>query len=214
MDVRNEPGSQLREIKELMNKSSRFISLSGWSGVSAGICALIAAVYTGSKLKCWTRADCASESLSGYREYPAGVDDRLLITIGLVTFIAAVLLAYLFTWRRSHKTGVPVWGYTAKKLMVNVSIPLVVGAFLILRMMQFGFYGFVAPACLIFYGLALINASKYTLTEIRYLGFFQVALGLVNLWMIGFGLYFWAAGFGLLHIVYGIIMWNKYERNN
>jgi hypothetical protein len=214
MDVQNEPGSHLREIKDLMNKSSRFISLSGWSGVSAGLCALIAAVYTGSKLKCWASADCVSESLTSYPKYQDGVDGRLLITIGLVTLTAAVLLAFLFTWRRSQQTGMPIWGFTAKKVMWNVSIPLLVGAVVILRMMQLGFYGFVAPACLIFYGLGLINASKYTLQEIRYLGYFQVALGLVNLWMIGYGLYFWAAGFGLLHIIYGIIMWNKYERNN
>ena len=71
---------------------------------------------------------------------------------------------------------------------------------------------FVAPACLIFYGLALVNASKYTLTDIRYLGYCEIILGLVNVVFIGYGLYFWAAGFGLLHIVYGTAMWWKYER--
>jgi hypothetical protein len=98
--------------------------------------------------------------------------------------------------------------------MINVIIPLAVGGIFLLRSMQLGQYELIAPGCLIFYGLALINASKYTLGEIRYLGYCELLLGLINLWMIGYGLYFWAAGFGLLHITYGIIMWNKYERVN
>jgi hypothetical protein len=93
-------------------------------------------------------------------------------------------------------------------------IPLTVGAIFIVRMMQLGEFELVAPACLIFYGLALVNASKYTLGEIRYLGYGQLALGIMNLWNIGYGLYFWAMGFGVLHIIYGIWMWYKYEKNN
>jgi hypothetical protein len=80
-------------------------------------------------------------------------------------------------------------------------------------MMDYGVYGLVAPACLIFYGLALVNASKYTLSEVRYLGYAQILLGIINLWMPGYGLYFWAAGFGVMHIIYGIVMWSRYERN-
>jgi len=74
-------------------------------------------------------------------------------------------------------------------------------------------YGMVTPSCLIFYGLALINGSKYTVSEVRYLGYLELVLGIVNLWATRYGLYFWAAGFGVLHILYGIVMWNKYERN-
>jgi uncharacterized membrane protein HdeD (DUF308 family) len=70
----------------------------------------------------------------------------------------------------------------------------------------------VAPGCLIFYGLGLINASKYTLDEIRYLGYLQIILGIINLWFVGYGLYFWAMGFGAMHILYGVYMWMKYER--
>jgi hypothetical protein len=70
----------------------------------------------------------------------------------------------------------------------------------------------IAPTCLLFYGLALINASRYTLGEIRYLGCCELILGIISLWVPGYGLIFWAAGFGVLHIIYGIIMWWKYER--
>lgn len=105
-----------------------------------------------------------------------------------------------------------MWGAATIRLFWNTVIPLTVGAIFIIRLMQLGEYQLVAPGCLIFYGLALVNASKYTLGEIRYLGFGQLALGIMNLWSIGFGLYFWAMGFGILHIIYGIVMWYKYER--
>ena len=105
-----------------------------------------------------------------------------------------------------------MWSVTVRRLMWNVMIPLVAGALFLIRMIQLEQYELIAPGCLIFYGLALINASKYTLGEIRYLGFGQLALGILNLWMIGYGLHFWVIGFGLLHIIYGSMMWWRYER--
>jgi len=198
----------LQDIKRMMEKSSRFISLSGWSGIAAGICALAGAWFTSQKIECWKTGYC------DFLAYPA-VDKIMmveLVKIAAITFLTALLSAFFFTWLRSQKTGVPVWGYTARKVIVNVAVPMIAGGLLVLRMMHFGIYGLIAPTCLLFYGLALINASKYTLPEIRYLGYCQLVLGFINLWMIGYGLYFWAAGFGLLHIIYGFLMWWKYER--
>ena len=82
----------------------------------------------------------------------------------------------------------------------------------IVAMLRYDDWRYVLRPSLIFYGLALVNASKYTLTDIRYLGYCEIVLGLVNMFYIGKGLYFWAAGFGVLHIIYGAIMWCKYER--
>jgi|SRR5215203_2303452 len=211
MSNHNQQLEALEDIKELMHKSSRFISLSGWSGIAAGACALVAAFYTGSRIECWRRGDCTFEQLAGAE----GINlQSTLLRIALVTLVAAAALAFLFTYLRSRKTGVAIWGYTARKVLVNVAIPMAVGGLLIWRIMDYGAYGLVAPACLIFYGLGLVNASKFTLTEVRYLGYGQILLGIINLWMPGYGLYFWAAGFGVLHIIYGIVMWNRYERKS
>ena len=106
-----------------------------------------------------------------------------------------------------------MWGNVAFRLFINVSIPLLVGGIYLFRLIHFGTFGLIAPGCLIFYGLALVNASKYTLAEVRYLGYLQLLLGIINLQFVGLGIYFWAVGFGLLHIVYGAYMWYKYERN-
>ncbi|HEX2533786.1 MAG TPA: hypothetical protein VHK69_08625 [Chitinophagaceae bacterium] len=209
MAENREPLDAIEDIRKLMDQSSRFISLSGWSGVAAGVCALAAAGFTALQFDCWRRGDCEMNGYSG----DGGSDIRYtLVLIAAVTFVLAFTLAFFFTYVRSRRTGVSIWGRTAKRVVINVAVPMLVGGLFILRLMEEGLFGFIAPACLLFYGLGLVNASKYTLTEIRYLGYGQLLLGVVNLWFVGYGLYFWAAGFGVLHVLYGIIMWNKYER--
>jgi hypothetical protein len=199
----------LQHIKKMMERSSRFISLSGLSGVSAGICALAGAWFASQKINCWVSGDCQLSHLidNGGRELM-----NQLFWIATLTFVAAFTLAFLFTFLRSKKTGVPLWGGTTIRLFWNTAVPLGTGAIFLFRMMQLGQYDLVAPGCLIFYGLALINGSKYTLGEIKYLGYGMLLLGIVNLWFTGYGLHFWAMGFGVLHIVYGAVMWVKYER--
>jgi hypothetical protein len=73
-----------------------------------------------------------------------------------------------------------------------------------------GYIGFVTPLTLIFYGLALVNASKYTLSEVRSLGIIEIVIGLFAMHFIGYGLLLWAVGFGVMHIIYGIIMHIRY----
>jgi hypothetical protein len=198
----------LQDIKQMMEKSSRFISLSGLSGVAAGICALAGAAVAHQWLQ-----DAPHAYLSySHGEAVANTLTHNLLLLAIVVFSAAFALATLFTWLRSRKTGVPIWGTTARRLMVAVSVPLLIGGLFVLKLAETGAYGLLAPACLIFYGLALLNASRYTLTEIKYLAYLQLLLGAGNLWLTGYGLYFWAIGFGVLHVIYGIAMWYKYER--
>jgi hypothetical protein len=201
---------EISDIKRIMERSSRFISLSGLSGIVAGLCALAGA---------WIAKTIIGDY---YYEYDraAGYNDRnfeslkvKLLLLAVAVLAAALLLAFLFTWRRAKQNRLPVWDLTARKLMWNVMIPLISGGLFILAMLQYNEWRFITPACLIFYGLALVNGSKYTLTDIRYLGLLEIILGLVNTQFPGYGLYFWGAGFGILHIVYGTIMWWKYEKS-
>jgi hypothetical protein len=218
MNTQNQHLDTLQDIKKMMERSSRFISLSGLSGIAAGCCALVGAwfahnIITGHRQLSSNGYD---ETTSIYRGGSTAVKDLLgnaLIQVAAFTFIASVILAFIFTYLRSKKTGTPIWGVSSQRLMVNFCTPLSVGGIFLMKLLEHGTYGLIAPGCLIFYGLALVNASKYTLGEVRYLGYGQIILGIINLWFVGYGLYFWAAGFGLLHIVYGAMMWWKYERN-
>ncbi len=96
---------------------------------------------------------------------------------------------------------------------INFLVPLVTGGFFCIVLYQYGLIGLIAPSTLIFYGLACLNASKYTLGDIRYLGVFNIVIGLISTQFTGFGLYFWALGFGIMHIVYGALMYSKYDKN-
>jgi hypothetical protein len=212
MNTTEQSMEALQDIKRMMERSSRFISLSGWSGVSAGLAALIGAWLAKREIDAFHISTDGRRNDSDLVKSSVDMLSVQLIRIAVVVFIAALVSAFLFTYIRSRKTGVAVWGPTAQRLMWNTILPLMVGGFVILRLLQVGHYGLVAPCCLIFYGLALINGSKYTLGEVRWLGYAQVILGIINLWMPGYGLIFWAIGFGLLHIIYGITMWMKYER--
>ncbi len=203
---------EVKDIRQMMERSSRFISLSGLSGIAAGIFALTGA---------WiARYVIFKHYYSRYNELGHWDEEEFvklkiqLIGLAAAVFAAAFLSAFYFTWKKSNKQGVSLWNHTSRRLMWNMIIPLVAGGLFILGMLQYNDWRFVAPACLIFYGLALVNASKYTLTDIRYLGYCEIAVGLLNMQWIGYGVYFWALGFGALHIIYGIIMWWKYERND
>jgi hypothetical protein len=217
MDSQHPPLETLQDIKRMMERSSRFISLSGWSGISAGICALAGAWVAHGRIANYIQVAQGG----GYngRSGRYGIDSpsalgKDLILIAAITFIAAFISAFLFTWARSRKNGTPLWDRTVQRLAWNTILPMVVGGLVLLRAMDWEYYHLIVPGCLIFYGLALVNASKYTLGEIRYLGYGQIIIGIINLWVVGDGLYFWAAGFGVLHILYGAIMWWKYERKS
>ena len=222
MPNKPQPLDTLQDIKQMMERSSRFISLSGLSGVAAGCCALVGAWLAygvinrnpyafsstrGSYLD-YDDVDVSGNHIISLREFMG----NKLFLIALFTFVAALALAFMFTYIRSRKNNIPVWGPTSRRLMVNVSLPMLVGAIYLWKMIQWGVFGLIAPGCLIFYGLALINASKYTLKEIRYLGIGVVLLVIFSLWFIGYGIYFCAAGFVILHIIYGTVMWWRYEK--
>jgi hypothetical protein len=190
----------IKDIKKIMERSSRFISLSGWSGVGAGICALVGAWVANNRIAEYTNGTGAS---SGCVEC---LKNELMVIAALV-FVGALAAAFIFTYARTKKDGVAIWGSAPRRLLWNTLFPMLVGGILIWKMIDLGYYDLVVPATLIFYGLALLNGSKYTMGEVRYLGYAEIVTGVVSLLVLSGGLYVWAFGFGVLHIIYGVAMW-------
>ncbi|HMI00941.1 MAG TPA: hypothetical protein VK541_00585 [Pedobacter sp.] len=207
MSNQEEQLSALNDIRKMMDRSSRFISLSGLSGVFAGITALGGAYFADRELRAYANRDLETAYFDMSAEFN-------LIKIAILVLIIALLGGMLFTYRQSKKKNLPIWDKTAKNLLINLAIPLIAGGLFIiaLLMVHSNAYGLIAPSCLVFYGLALVNASKYTYSDIRFLGICEIILGLIAMFYIGYGLYFWAIGFGILHILYGLVMYFKYER--
>ena len=196
----------LKDIRQLMERSSRFVSLSGLSGILAGIyaiiCASIAYFYI------YTDIDKFPRVL-----YDNPTTRTNLLILGISTLIITLVTGYILTVRKARRNDQEVFNKLTIRLTINLMIPLVAGGLVILITLFKGWVGFVAPFTLIFYGLGLVNASKYTYSDVRSLGIIQIIFGLIALQVIGYGILFWALGFGLGHILYGSIMYFKYDRN-
>jgi hypothetical protein len=194
----------IESIRQLMERSVKFLSLSGLSGILAGVYALVGAmtVYV---LFHYPQAPWE-------HRYEALQDSiPLLILIALAVLVASLITGYVLAARKASRLGVKIWDATSKRLVLNLSIPLATGGVYIVALLLSGHYAGAAPASLIFYGLALVNASPNLYDEFRYLGYIEITLGIISSFLPGFGLLSWAIGFGVLHIVYGTWMYKKYD---
>jgi hypothetical protein len=214
MNSENTSKQQLDEIRNLMERSSRFLSLSGLSGVSAGIVALLGAAFAffffDFNVRYFDINRYFEEEL--FRILPGEV--YAFIIDGVIMLTMAITLAIYFTTRRARKKGLKVWTQTTRLMLYALAIPLLAGGLFCAILLYYRLIFLIAPATLIFYGLALLNASKYTLSEIQWLGISEIILGLIACVMAGYGLIFWILGFGVLHIIYGMIMYYRYERGS
>jgi hypothetical protein len=198
----------LASIRSLMERSSKFISLSGMSGILAGIYALIGAAFAYNILY-------SGISRRPYTPHYRLVDDTeaiSLLAIAVVVLLVSVITGIILSYRKAKRKGQQFWGKTSRSLLFYMVTPLLTGGFFMLILIFRGHYEVVAPASLVFYGLALVGASNFTFTDVKYLGILEILLGLITACLPGFGLLFWALGFGVLHIVYGSMMYFKYDR--
>ncbi len=204
----------LSEIKELMERSTKFISLSGLSGVVAGVMALAGASLAYMRLQLYY-GNTSMDVLRNSSGRIAGMNNlaKELFLIAVAVLVVSLLAGILLTLREAKKKGQNIWGKNSMLLLGNLLIPLITGGIFCLIMIYHGWFILLAPLTLIFYGLALISASKYTFVDVKYLGIGEIILGLVSAIYLGQGLLFWAMGFGVLHIVYGTLMHFKYNRN-
>lgn len=195
----------LSEIKNMMNRSSRFISLSGLSGILAGIYSLVGAFFANNLLNNGNYR--SSTYIDAYGQLKIK-----LIFIAVSVIVLAIITGIILTSIKAKKANEKVWDTTSKRLLINFFIPLITGGVFTFILIQKQIFGLIAPITLIFYGLACVNASKYTLGDVRYLGVLNIIIGLIATQYIGYGLYFWALGFGVLHIIYGGMMYIKHDR--
>jgi hypothetical protein len=189
-----------------MERSSNFISLSGLSGILAGVYALIGSFIAYGIVY-------EESSFFGFRKIYVNKETAIqnLAIIAVLVLVLAISTGIYLT-RKKSKAHMSLKDAGFRNLILSLLIPLVAGGIFILILVSRGFYSVVAPAFLIFYGLALINGSKYTVRDINYLGMVEVALGLICALIPGYGLFFWAFGFGVMHILYGAMMYYKYEK--
>lgn len=199
--------NDLAAIRATMERSAKFMSLSGLSGILAGVYALIGAAYAYYVIY-------YPEPPFGFRLY-LGTESSIvikLIVTAAVVLLLSLATAFILSQQKARKLNVSIWNKPSKLLFTNMAIPLATGGIFTAIMVSHGYYIIFSSSTLIFYGLALISASQFTFKEIRYLGVSEIVLGLCSAMLPGFGLVFWAIGFGLLHLIYGGIMHYRYDR--
>lgn len=194
--------SELSSIRSLMERSSKFISLSGLSGVLAGVYALAGCFYAYRLMY-----------VPGIRGAVAGPHIiSALFVAGLIVLVLSLSTCVFLTLRQSHKRGESSWNPVSRRMMINMLLPLLSGGLLCIIFFSSGRYDLIVSSCLIFYGLSLFAGGQFTFSDVRWLGMMEIILGLVAAAMPDLGLYFAALGFGLLHIIYGSIMHFKYNQ--
>lgn len=194
----------IAEMRSMMERSSKFLSLSGLAGLTAGIYALAGAIVA------YTLFDFNPGALVyDLKAFP--YLPQLIILATIVLILATGTAAFL-SYRKANKMGESIWNNTSKRVLINMAVPLIAGGILILILLAKGLIGLAAPFTLIFYGMALFNASKFMYEEMRTLGLVQIALGLISTYFVEYGLIFWALGFGVVNIIYGIYLHYRYER--
>ena len=203
----------LQEIRNMMERSSKFVSLSGLSGIAAGVCALIGATIA----YLYIHNNQAAGEVAYYDQIQQtqtwGVGyARFLMLDGLGTAVCAAVFATLFTKQKANRQGLKLYNKTSVRLFFQMVVPLVCGGVFCLALLYHGQLAYIAPATLVFYGLALFNASKYTFHDVIYLGFANLILGCIGLFWLRHGLILWVFGFGVSHIIYGVWMYFKYDR--
>jgi hypothetical protein len=214
LDMEEKYLNDISEIKKMMSKSSQFISLSGLAGIMAGVYALIGAYVAKNCMKQYYASLKSSPIEINRNSYTFDQNELIksLFVIAVSVLALSIFTAILFTISKAKKEKETIWNTTSKRLLFHFMIPLLTGGIFGLLLLKHQDYGLIAPITLIFYGLACLNASKYTLRDVRYLGITIIILGLLSANYIGYGLEFWALGFGVCHILYGSLMYFKYDR--
>lgn len=208
MDQNQEHLKNLSEIRSLMERSSSFLSLSGLSGISAGILGLIATFLLDNKI---------TPFLDYRKTVFLTVEHRIeIINYSLWVLIPALIFTFIFviffTSLKAKKKNLKLWEPSAKRLLVNLFIPLITGGIAAIILLINYYDNLILPSMLVFYGLALVNASKYTFNEIFWMGLSNILIGLTALLFPQYSLYLWGIGFGLMNIIYGTLMYLRYEK--
>jgi len=210
MENNHSSAEDIKTIRKMMEESTKFLSLSGFSGVFLGLFAI-----AGAMVAWFIIPEGGNISSEEYlNSLPVNEATAIKLQMGLnalVVLLLSVAAALFFSFRNATRSGRSIWTPVSKRLFINLSIPLAAGGIFALILAFQNHFQLIIPVFLVFYGLALINAGKFTYDEIFYLGIFEIITGLAAAVVPDQGLLFWIFGFGILHIVYGVMMYRKYQ---
>lgn len=206
MEQKEQYVNEIKAIRQMMEQSSRFLSLSGLSGILIGVYALVGAYLANNIIE--NKGSGLESILAGSKMVSQ------LLMLAIIVLALSVISVIILTYRKTKRDGYKIWSKGTRLLIFNLAVPLVSGGILTGIFLAQGFYETIVPALLVFYGLALVNAAKFTRQEIYYMGLCQIITGIIAALLPAYALILWAFGFGIIHILYGTIMHFRYDHHS
>lgn len=186
-----EAEENLRVIRALMERSTKYSTFSGVSGVVAGLASIVGCIVTRS-----LGPDPA--------RFPAA-----FLVIWTAVIIVAVGADFVLMKRRAARVGKHVISRLGKQMVMASAPGLGAGAVLTLYMLQHNMLGDIYPFWMLAYGIAVAATGLFSQREVSILGAAFLITGAATLFAPGIGLEMMAATFGGFHIVYGLAMSRK-----
>ncbi|HEY4539305.1 MAG TPA: hypothetical protein VIG94_04750 [Faecalibacter sp.] len=197
------PFEQLEEIKSMMQKTTKFSSINGWSGIWVGIIGLVASYLVYSII--------LESSFQWHGLAPDESRDAKLAFMLIITLIVACSGGVYFIAKKSKRNGESFINSVTKRILIRFLTILGIGGLVCGLLYYHLSFVYVAPSTLLFYGLALLYIERDTIKELKYLAFVEIILGLLAFYFIYNGLLFWTIGFGIVHLFFGVFLVNKYK---
>jgi hypothetical protein len=178
----------LRFIRETMERASSFTAVSGWGQVAIGVTAAGAALVASQQetIQAWLAVWVVEAILS------------LLISVGAMT-------------RKAHAAGTALLSGPGRKVVFSLSPPIVVGALLTVVLYRAGLTGAIPGVWLLLYGTGVVTGGMFSVGIVPVMGLCFMFTGAVALFCpSSWGNYFMAGGFGLLHVIFGVVIARKH----
>lgn len=178
----------LRFIREAMERASSFTAVPGWGQVAIGVTALFAALV-------------ASQQKS-FADW---------LVVWLVEAVVSLAIAGWTMYRKAHASDTPLLSQPGRKLIINLSPPMFVGALLTIVFYRAGLTGALPGLWLLLYGTGVVTGGAFSVRPVPVMGLCFMFVGAGALFCpAAWGDAFMAAGFGLLHITFGLHIARNY----
>jgi hypothetical protein len=174
----------LRYIRETMEGASAFTAVPGWGGVAMGITAL------------------GTAALASRRQ-----QESLWVATWIAGALLSCAIASWAVYRKAGRAAVPPLSKPGRKFALSFSPPMIAGLLLTIALYRAGLAGMLPGAWLLLYGAAVTNAGAFSVRIVPAMGLCFMLCGACALFSPpGWGNAYMAAGFGGLHILFGLVI--------